>query len=222
MAALANLLRRGECPAENDRHAVAIGAGDEARYRTAGAHRLLVDVVDCRLRGAVGIGLRHEGGDLLAPDAPQLAGIGFVAAVEPAVEHLDRDVFLVVDAGAHRRLDQGVERAELVLRQAAQAAFKADVFGQGDERERRRQDGGHAERGENHETGLNAESLPTRDHDAPVRRQDRIGAGAKVCVTESRCLLVNNIRPADGSRAAETAATARAKYRASLAISISL
>ena len=73
VAALADLLRRGERPAENDRHAVAIGAGDEARDRAAGAHRLLVDVVDRRLGGAVGIGLRHEGGDLRAPHAPQLA-----------------------------------------------------------------------------------------------------------------------------------------------------
>ena len=92
MAAGATVLLGSQSVSLNDGQAVAIGVADKAPDGPAGLQGLLIDCVQRQLRALLRRRLRHVGARLRVPDAPQLARILLVAALEPAVEDLDGDV----------------------------------------------------------------------------------------------------------------------------------
>ena len=154
MTDVTGLLLGTPADAEHDGQAVAVGAIHEPRNLTAGAHGLVIDGILRNLRRPLRARSRHVGCDLRAPDAPDLAWIVLVAALEPLVEHADRDVSSVGQPPLHHADDQRMHRAEFVLRKSVHLLFELGVFEPGhedDDADRKPED---TKAGDQHKAGL--------------------------------------------------------------------
>src|SRR5208282_4192407 len=105
MASITGVLLGHHRSAPHDWETVSICIADEPSYRLAGAQRLLVDGVNRHFCGLLWSGARHVGRSCRPPDAPKLAVIFLVPALEPSIVNLDGDVLRIVEPHFHSAVD---------------------------------------------------------------------------------------------------------------------